>query len=84
MGDFLLLENFSISSQSPRLARALIFSHQYLGMQVKPAPLAASALQPPDPSPRAWLLPGVSPQGCTEEAPPHPGTDLLSGILNSR
>lgn len=31
MGDFLLLENFSISSQSPRVARALIFSHQYLG-----------------------------------------------------
>lgn len=31
MGDFLLLENFSISSQSPRVAKALIFSHQYLG-----------------------------------------------------
>lgn len=33
MGDFLLLENFSISSQSPRVARALIFSHQYLEHQ---------------------------------------------------
>lgn len=59
MGDFLLLENFSISSQSPRLARALIFSHQYLRTWVTPALRATSTLHPPSRGPPAQPPPLV-------------------------
>lgn len=61
MGDFLLLENFSISSQSPRLARALIFSHQYLRTWVTLVLRATSTLHHSqrDPQPRPHLLSGI-------------------------